>query len=73
MKKILDKETGVYIFIDDQGNVRQVTKEKKTLDKFYHDKPTAVDNIIGDVWVIGVSDDIAMGVGDETASYAKYI
>lgn len=69
----LNKELGVYIFIDEDGNVKQIQKEKKDRKKYYPNIPTKVDDIIGDVYVIGVSDTVAMGAGDNTMIYAKYI
>ena len=71
-KSKLNKNLGVYTFIDEDGNVVEIKKEKKSIKKYYPNEPTKVDNVIGDVYVIGISDTIAMGVGDATMAYAKY-
>ena len=53
-KPVLDKNTGVYIFIDEDGNVKQITKEKKSVKKYFPNEPSKVEEILGDVCVIGI-------------------
>ena len=72
-KSKINPNLGVYAFVDKDGNVTQIKKDKKDTEKYYPNEPSKVDTVLGDVWVIGVSDDIAMGVGDEVMAYAKYI
>jgi len=64
---------GVYTFIDEDGNVTQIKKEKKEITMYYPNTPSKIETVIGDVFVIGVSDTIAMGIGDNTMAYAKYV
>ena len=72
-KAKLNKKLGVYTFIDEDGNVTQIKKDKKTTTKFYPNEPSKTDKIVGDYAVIGVSDTIAMGVGDSVMAYAEYV
>lgn len=72
-KAKLNKNLGVYTFIDEDGNVRQIKKEKKSITKYYPNAPSKVETIVGDYAVIGVSDTVAMGVGDDTMAYAEYV
>lgn len=72
-KILFDKNLGVYTYIDENGNVTQIKKEKKDRKKYYPNAETNVEGILGDVYVIGVSDTVAMGVGDDTMAYARYI
>ena len=71
-KAVLNKNLGVYTFIDEDGNVTQIKKEKKNKKKYYPNEPTKVDEVIGEIYVIGVSESIPMGVGDNVEAYAKY-
>lgn len=88
-KAALDKNLGVYVFVDEYGNVTQIPKEKKVPPKYYPNDPSKVDSIVGDVFVIGIDGGevgggplnpdgstvgsiTAMGIGDNTTSYAKY-
>lgn len=72
-KAKLNKKLGVYTFIDEDGNVTQIKKEKKSITKFYPNEPSEVDKIIGEYAVIGVSDTVAMGIGDNIMAYAEYV
>jgi len=53
-KAKLDKNLGIYIFVDEYGNVTQIPKAKKVPPKYYPNDPSKVDSIVGDVFVIGV-------------------
>jgi hypothetical protein len=72
-KSKLNKNLGVYTFIDEDGNVTQIKKEKKSRQKYYPNEPSAVETVIGEIYVIGVTDDIAMGIGDNVMAYAQYL
>lgn len=65
------EDLGKYIFIDEYGNVTQIPKVKKTLEQYYPNNPSNVDELLVDVEVIGVTDTIAMGVGDNVMAYSK--
>lgn len=79
----LNKNLGVYTFVDEDGNVTQIKKVKKSITKFYPNEPSKVESIVGDYAVIGVASidsgdasDIAMGVGDANNGvlvYAEYV
>lgn len=85
-RKVFDKNLGVYVFIDEDGNVTQIKKSKKTIEKYYPNEPTKVDQVDPtEPVVIGILYDVpsagpqsegtAMGVGDEgggTMAYAIY-
>jgi len=49
------KKHGVYIYVDESGNVEQIKKDIKKTKKYYPNTPSNVDNVIGDVFVIGVN------------------
>jgi len=72
-KAKLDKKLGVYTFVDEDGNVTQIKKVKKSITKYYPNEPSNVDKIVGDYAVIGISDTIAMGIGDDVMAYAEYV
>jgi len=69
----LTPELGVYTFIDKDGNVKQIEKEKKTNTKYYPNTPSKVEIIVEEYAVIGISDTVAMGIGDQTMAYAEYV
>ena len=78
-KSAYNPNLGVYLTVDEYGNIKQVKKEKRrTLQKYY---PNEASTSIGDVFVIGVSDPISgsegieysMGIGNNTEAYAVYI
>lgn len=50
----LNKNLGIYVFIDEYGNVTQIPKEKKVPPKYYPNDPSKIDSIVGDVLVIGI-------------------
>ena len=54
IKAKLDKNLGVYIFIDEDGNVTQIKKKKKSITKYYPNEPSNVENIVGDYLIIGI-------------------
>lgn len=61
------KNLGVYIFVDENGNVIQIKKEDRKKIIIYPEKEMEMD------WtVIGVSDDTAMGVSDTMMAFANY-
>lgn len=83
-KSKLNKNLGVYTFIDEDGNVTQIKKEKKSIKKYYPNEPSKVETVIGDIVVIGISYDddppgtpgtagTAMGIGDNVMAYAQYL
>lgn len=71
-KPAVNKNTGVFTYVDEFGNVRQIRKEKRATKKFTQE-PSNIDKIIGVPTVIGVSDTIPMGIGDYLMAYALYI
>ncbi len=85
-KATLNKKLGIYIFVDDDGNVTQIKKDKKIRTKYDPNEATKVDTTIGVVYVIGIDGEgpigedgstigatTAMGIGDTTEAYAKYV
>lgn len=68
--KTTQSDYGVYIFVDENGNVTQINKEKKERLKFYPDQINApliepcVIGISGDIGVENCTEGIAMGCGD---------
>ena len=80
-KSKLNPNLGVYTFIDEDGNVKQIKKEKKNITMYYPNAPSKIDSILPDFCVIGIyggnsectsSEGIAMGIGDNLAAYANY-
>jgi len=75
----LSSTTDIHQFMDENGNVSQIPKIKKTRYKYYID-PDTPDRIIIENCVIGVSDEesgpcsfgVALGLGDDTMCLAKY-
>ena len=68
-KSKVKNNLGVYIFIDESGNVTQIKKEKRTRDVFnITDEVTLLD----EYYVIGVSDTDPMGIGDDLMAWAVY-
>lgn len=54
-KPVFDKNLGVWIFIDEDGNVTQIKKSKKTLEKYYPNEATKIDEVDpGEPVVIGI-------------------
>ena len=67
-----EKKLGVYTLIDESGNVTQIKKERKSRKKYYPNAATKVETVIGEVFLIGVSDTTPMGIGDNIETYARY-
>ena len=79
--EIIDKELGVYTFIDKNGNVTQINKKNKKRYKYCADPKLPQQDLITPC-VIGISgapgdaDCIygkGLGFGDTTFGYAKYV
>ena len=72
-KAPLKKQYGIYTFIDEDGNIVEIKKEKDER-KPYEKAVDVKETVLSDgIWVIGVQDTVAMGAGDLTACYAIYI
>ena len=69
---ITQKDEGVYNFVDESGNLTEIKKKLLERDKYYADALSKTDQIIGEVYVIGVNSVDPMGCGDDTAAYAIY-
>ncbi len=68
-----NEEYGYYTFVDRYGNVTQINKKKKTYKKYYPNRVSKIETIIGDEVVIGLGEVDTMGIGDNLEAYAEYI
>lgn len=74
-----EEKLNIHVFVDDNGNITQINKTSKDRLKYCIDPYIPQTDIVKSC-VIGISDPIednctngiALGVGDNTYTYAKY-